>query len=97
MIVLEGVTDKWRVGIEAVAAFTSHLTAVQKKLIKDKELDELYFCFDPELMAFYKSREEAEEFRAYVPKVEVLRLPYGKDPDKAGREEIYRLIAETFV
>ncbi len=97
MIVVEGLTDKWRVGIESVAAFTSHLTPSQVELIKKKELDELYFCFDPELTAYYKSREEAEEFRAYVPKVEVLRLPFGKDPDKAGQEEIYRCMAETFV
>lgn len=97
MIVVEGLTDKWRAGKESVAAFTSHLTPSQRELIKKKELDELYFCFDPELTAYFKSREEAEEFRAYVPKVEVLRLPYGKDPDKAGQEEIYRCMAETFV
>lgn len=97
MIVVEGVPDKWRAGKEAVAAFTSHLTPAQVKLIKDKNLDELYFCFDPDLTAYYKSREEAEEFRAYIPKVEVLRLPYGQDPDKAGQAEIYRCMAETFV
>lgn len=97
MIVLEGVTDQWRTGPESVAAFTSKLTEAQKKLIKKKGLDELYFCFDCELIAYYKSREEAKEFEAYIPKVEVLMLPHGKDPDEVGSEKIYQLIEETFV
>lgn len=97
MIVVEGVTDKWRVGIEAVAAFTSHLTPAQVQLIKDKGLDELYICFDCELTAYYRSKKEAEEFRAYIPIVEVVKLPYGKDPDDLTREEIYRCIREIQV
>ena len=102
MIVTEGVLDCWRVGSEAVAAFTSSLSKEQKKLILDKELDELYFCFDPELRAYYKARKVAEEFGAYIPKVGVVRLPtkiqtsqyHNEDPNDVGREKIYQLIAE---
>lgn len=97
MIVEEGILDKWRTGIEAVAAFTSALTPAQKRLIIEKDLDELYFCFDCELNAYYKAVEEAKEFEAYIPVVEVVRLPYGKDPDDLGRDEIYKCIQETRV
>lgn len=97
MIVEEGVLDAWRTGDEAVAAFTSNLTEAQKKLIIAKNLEELYFCFDCELIAYYKSLELAKEFEAYISKVEVLRLPYGQDPNLVGSEKIYQLISETLV
>jgi hypothetical protein len=97
MIVTEGVLDAWRVGTEAVCSFTSNLTKTQIKLIKEKELNELYFCFDTELASYYKSRELAKEFEAYIPVVEVVKLPYGKDPDEVGREKIYQLIEEIGV
>lgn len=95
MIVVEGVPDKWRTGIEAVASFTSALTPKQIELILSKNLDELYICFDCELRAYYRSVKEAEVFKAYIPKVEVLMLPHGMDPDEAGREAVYRCIEET--
>jgi len=97
MIVEEGVLDAWRTGDEAVAAFTSALTGSQKKLILAKNLDELYFCFDCELTAYYKAAEIAKEFEAYIPTVEVVKLPFGKDPDELGREEIYKCILKTRV
>jgi len=97
MIVVEGVLDAWRIGNEAVAAFTSDLTPEQKKLIIDKGLEELYICFDCELTAYYKAVEEAKEFEAYVSVVEVVKLPYGKDPDELGREEVYKCILKTRV
>jgi len=95
MIVTEGILDAWRVGKEAAAAFTSSLSKKQIKLIIAKELDELYICFDTELKAYYKSKKQAEEFRAYIPVVEVVKLPFGKDPDDLDREEIYRCIQEA--
>ena len=95
MIVVEGILDAWRTGDEAVAAFTSNLTEDQKKLIKEKGLSELYFCFDCELTAYYKAKKEAKEFEAYVPTVEVVKLPFGKDPDELGCEKIYECILET--
>jgi len=102
MIVVEGILDKWRVGIEAVAAFTSSISQKQIKLILAKGLDELYFCFDPELRAINKARKVAKEFEAYIPKVGVLRLPtkiqtstyHNEDPNDVGREKIYQLIEE---
>lgn len=94
MIVVEGVLDCWRVGVEAVAAFTSSISKEQIKLIIAKGLDELYLCFDCELKAFYKSIKVSREFEAYIPKVGVIRLPFGKDPDEIGQEKIYQLIDE---
>ncbi len=94
MIVVEGILDAWRVGDEAVAAFTSNLTDQQKTLILKKGLKELYMCFDCELKAYYKARKEAEALMAYIPVVEVIKLPHDRDPDEMGREKIYELINE---
>ncbi|MHA1289812.1 MAG: CHC2 zinc finger domain-containing protein [Candidatus Thorarchaeota archaeon] len=94
MIVVEGILDKWRVGIEAVASFTSALTEAQRKLIFAKNLDELYLCYDGESKAIYRAREYAGEFMLSIPKVEVLQIPGGLDPNDAGREVIYELIAD---
>lgn len=97
MIVVEGILDSWRVGDEAVAAFTSSLTEQQKKLILAKNLDELYLCFDSELKASYKSREEIGYFIPFVPVVEPIDLPEGEDPDSLGHEKIYELIEASRV
>jgi len=95
MIVVEGILDKWRTGKEAVAAFTSTLTDEQIKLIIEANLDELYFCFDPEVLAYYKAKAQAEKFRPFISTVEVVKLPFGKDPDELGREKVYECILET--
>ena len=97
MIVEEGVLDAWRTGDEAVAAFTSNLTKAQVQLIMDKELSELYFCFDCEGIAYFKAREQADKFRAYISVVEVVKLPFGQDPDDLDKEKIYQCIEETRV
>lgn len=97
MIVVEGIFDKWRTGVEAVAAFTSTLTEAQFNLILAMELEELYFCFDPEAMAYFKAKKQAEKFRPFVSTVEVVKLPFGFDPDKLGREKVYECILETHV
>jgi len=98
MIVVEGVLDAWRVGKEVVSSFTSSLSKEQIKLILAKGLKELYLCYDSELRAYYKSRKLAKEFEAYVPKVEVVKLPFGEDPDsygkKYGSEALFKLIVE---
>jgi len=91
MIVVEGILDTWRVGEEAVAAFTCALTENQKRLILEKDLEELYICFDGEGIAYFKSRKEANDFST-IPIVETINLPLGEDPDSLGKEKIYKLI-----
>lgn len=97
MIVVEGILDKWRTGKEAVAAFTSTVTEAQIKLILSMELEELYFCFDPEVLAYYKAKKQAEKFRPFISTVEVVKLPFGYDPDKLGKQKVYECILETHV
>jgi len=94
MIVVEGILDKWRVGREAVAAFTSTITEEQEKLIRAKNLDELYFCFDGESVAYTKAIKVAARFKADISTVAAVPLPIGKDPDELSQEEIYRCIAK---
>ena len=95
MIIVEGILDKLRTGEEAVAAFTSTITPQQFKLIISMELDELYFCFDPEVLAYFKARAQAEKFRPFISIVEVVKLPLGYDPDKLGQEKVYDCILAT--
>ena len=90
MIVVEGILDAWRVGKDACASFTHHLTKRQQDLILNKNLEELIFCYDGD--SYFKARKHAREFEYAVNKVNVIKLPTGEDPDSLGREKILELI-----
>lgn len=82
MIITEGVFDKWRTGIDAVATFGTHLTQSQEQLILDKKLNELIFLWDSD--AYWKAKTRAEYFCTFISKVKVVKLPDGHDPDSLG-------------
>lgn len=93
MIITEGVFDKWRTGDEAVATFGTHLTQTQEQLILDKKLEELIFLWDSD--AYWKAKVRAEYFCTFIPKVKVVYLPEGHDPDSLGYPGIEECINET--
>jgi len=92
MIVTEGVFDKLRVGVEAVAMFGSYLTDIQRSLILKKELDWLVFCLDGD--AYWQAKDVSNFFLAYIDRVAVIRVPFEEDPDSLGTREIWKLIEE---
>jgi hypothetical protein len=95
MILTEGVLDKWRTLYDAVTTFGTSLTKRQRKLIKDKQLDELIFAWDGE--AYEYALAEAQEVAPYINCVRIARLPWNKDPDELGFDTTWNYIddAET--
>lgn len=93
MILTEGVTDAWRVGDEATASFGKSLTDEQVYLIEQKELDELYICWDYE--TYWRAQSLIKYFAESIPVVKVIDLPFDTDPDEIGREYIYNWISEN--
>jgi hypothetical protein len=90
MILTEGILDCWRVKNNAVAHFGTSLTKKQQRLIINKELENLLFCWDGD--AYWKAVEEADYFMPFVPNVKVIALPDGEDPDSLGYNNIWKLI-----
>jgi len=84
MIVTEGILDAWRVNENAVASFGTSLTDRQRSLILKRNLSRLVFAWDSD--AYWGARREAKFFEAFVPTVEVVKLPDGEDPDSYGRK-----------
>ncbi|MHA1169670.1 MAG: hypothetical protein ACTSRU_17720, partial [Candidatus Hodarchaeales archaeon] len=78
MIVTEGILDAWRMGEDAVATFGTSLTDEQRLLIRQKNLKELWFCWDAD--AYTKAKNEAGNFINFIEDVRVARLPKGEDP-----------------
>jgi len=93
MIVTEGVLDAWRLGDDAVASFGTSLTDEQVYLIEEKELDELYFCWDED--AFWKAQKMIKYFAASIGTIKIIDLPFGHDPDSVGKEYVDQWILEN--
>jgi hypothetical protein len=90
IIIVEGILDAWRVGKEATAILSSHLTDKQKTWILQKRPKNMVFCMDGD--AFWHAKDEASFFEPFVDRVEVVHLPFEEDPDSLGTEEIWKMI-----
>lgn len=87
MIIVEGVLDAWRVGVDAVATFGTHCTDRQLRLIIDKHPNEVVFCWDED--AYFRTLEynsEVGSIQAFIPNVRLVKFPKGEDPDSYGAE-----------
>lgn len=90
IVVTEGVFDKWRVSKNAVCSFSSTLTNDQKHLIIQKKPERLTFLYDSD--AYWTALKQSKYFKAFVDRVDVVKLPPDKDPDDLEKEEILELI-----
>jgi len=90
MIIVEGILDAWRLEEDTVASFGTSITEQQKKLILDKELDELIIVWDDD--DYWKAKKQFKFFEPFVEKIKVIKLPEGEDPDSLGKEETLKLI-----
>ena len=91
-VVVEGAFDRIIMGNGAMAASTNRLSAKQKSMLSNLDLEELVFVLDPG--AFDKAEELAEYFRPVVNKVKAVRLTKG-DPAKLGFAVVKKKIQET--
>lgn len=96
-IVVEGITDVWRLGTGAIAVFGIDFTKQQARLIA-MNFDKVFIMFDSELQA----QEKAEELgslisSAFSNPVEVINLPFiikNIDPGDLSQDDANSLMKE---
>jgi hypothetical protein len=88
IVVVEGPTDAWRVGLGAGALFgTGFTTAQVKKIVRHPFR---YIVFDSSMEAQARAGELADQLSAFPGRTEVICLD-AKDPGCASEREIRRL------
>lgn len=93
IILVEGVLDAWRVGGNTVATFGISLTTQQRTLIIQSQMPCVVLCWDQD--AWVHTRAEMEQLQPYVPRVGMVELPEGEDPDSYGHENTWKAINAT--
>lgn len=91
VLILEGVTDVWRVGEGSVCLFGTDPKLPQLKIFHALELEEAYIMLDEG--ALKKAEKLANILTTFVPKVEILELDKG-DPGELSNEEVQKIRKE---
>jgi len=90
---LEGPTDVWRMGDDAVAVFRSHLSAEQRRLLINLSLDSITIIYDPK--ATMRAYMAAEDLRPFIKRIKVVRLEGIRDVGDMSRDEVLAYEKET--
>jgi hypothetical protein len=84
-IVVEGITDVWRMGDGFLGSFGTGMTRAQINLLST--LEEIFFMYDPGHVAQTKAKEYAELLASIGRKTEVIKLDVDRDPGKLSEGE----------
>jgi hypothetical protein len=88
--VVEGVFDAHRLSVNAVATFTKSMTSAQRAMLAEEDdINELVLCWDAD--AYAQSIAEARRLAPLFPRVGVVSLPEGNDPDSLGGDAVRAL------
>lgn len=87
-VIVEGITDVWKIGDGACATFGLRYTPEQIRMIKRKKVERAFVMFDGEERAIKVAKQLASNISAFVPYVEVVELPDEVDPADLTKEEI---------
>lgn len=90
-VLVEGVTDVWRIGAGAVACFGVKYRPEQVRELM-KRYKRVIVVADPEPRANLQMRRICKDLEEHRVEVRQVRLPKGKDPADMTKEEIRRLI-----
>ncbi len=92
-ILVEGVTDVWRIGDGSVATFGTEYTTRQLDTLFSKELKEVYVMLDHD--AIKKANKLAAVLSTFIPKVFIIELINGDgDPADLSNEKVLKLRKE---
>jgi DNA primase len=89
VVVLEGITDVWKVGPGAVALFGTGFKRSQ--VLKISKYPKRVICFDSEKKAQEKAEELACMLQSFPGETIVVQLQTGKDPCSASDKEVKQL------
>jgi hypothetical protein len=93
VLLVEGITDMWRVGAGCIASFGTSVTAAQVRLLAGLR-KKIYILFDNEDAAQKKAGELATQLELLDCEVVVLQLPEGvADPGELSEQAVQKLRA----
>ena len=90
VLIVEGVTDVWRLGKGSVATFGTNFTERQVECLQIKNIKKAFVLFDFEEQAQKKAKILAGKIALFVPVVEMLALASG-DPADMTLERVLEL------
>jgi len=91
-VVVEGITDVWRLGPGSVCTFGIQFTLQQVQLLK-KSFEEIYILYDAEEIAQAQADRLFNLLKGYNKKVEVFTLEAG-DPGELSDDEARKIMEE---
>lgn len=96
-VVVEGVTDVWRIGPGAIATFGIEFTKEQIKILASKKPSNIYIMYDAEPQATKQAEKLAYQLDTLsgIKRVEILMLPAG-DPADMSEEDVREFRQEIF-
>jgi len=92
-LVVEGITDVWRIGRGTVATFGIEFTKAQVNMLSG--LDKVFVMFDAETQAIKQARKFAAMATSVVKSVEIIEMESG-DPDSLRENFVRNLRLEIF-
>ena len=93
VVIVEGVTDVWRMGDGFVASFRKGMTSEQIVLLTQKKLKKVFIMYDAD--ATKNAISLADKLQGIIPSVEVLELDKG-DPADLTMEEAQEIRSIVF-
>ena len=85
-IVVEGITDVWRIGEGAMATYGTTITPAQIKALA--KLQKVFFLFDQEQEAQHKATQAAQILASLNVKAEVIRYHESIDPGEFSHAQV---------
>lgn len=93
VVIVEGVTDVWRMGDGFVASFRKGMTSEQIVLLTQKKLKKVFIMYDAD--ATKNAISLADKLQGIIPSVEVLELDKG-DPADLSTDEVQEIRSIVF-
>ncbi len=94
IIIVEGVTDVWRLGDGAVATMGIEFTTEQINVLAKREINRCFVMFDAEDLAQKKAVKLATALSSFIKEVDIISLEKG-DPGDLTEEEVQEIRKET--
>ena len=92
-VIVEGITDVWRMGVGFIATFRKGMTSEQILLLRKKKPKRVFIMYDPD--AIKQSEKLRDHLISIFPYVEILELTNG-DPGSQSVQETMEIRKEIF-